>query len=260
MPQACNETWNGTTLTSRQMAVTTSLKTQLPGKKTTESGIHRASTLAGPWQPINQTAHSNWSHCNNPSPFVAPNGSLVLACTWSLRHARQASGPWSDDIQLSPPQSKERHWEDPFLYIDSRGRWHLLAHTYSTELSTQASVISGHAFSEDGSRWHFSSVQPYGPTVQFTDGTSRTFATLERPKLFFNASGYPTHIYNGASPVSPPCAVCGYCAHCKVGERMFVRNRKRKKKRDVKEKRDGGTRKRSVLQLTWFACCGALAR
>ena len=48
-----------------------------------------------------------------------------------------------------------------------------------------------HFYSRDGKTWQFLSnaVQPYSHTVRYDDGTSHMFVTIERPCMFFDASG-----------------------------------------------------------------------
>ena len=67
-----------------------------------------------------------------------------------------------------------------------------------------------------------SPTEPYSNVVRYTDGTEQTFSTIERPKLFFNKDGVPTHLINGVSPVYP-CHSCGggpkgqgWCCWCKL--------------------------------------------
>ena len=45
--------------------------------------------------------------------------------------------------------------QDPYIYQDLRGHWHLLAHVYNTApfATTGLNYISGHGFSEDGLHW-----------------------------------------------------------------------------------------------------------
>ena len=51
-------------------------------------------------------------------------------------------------------------------------------------------------FSPDGKTWHVKSptVAPYTHTVKYSDSSSFTFVTLERPNLHFDPSGQLTHI------------------------------------------------------------------
>ena len=68
------------------------------------------------------------------------------------------------------------------------------------------SPVSSHAFSRDLKTWGTlpTYVQPYTSVVALEGGSSRTLATVERPKFFFNAQGQPTHLFNGAANV-PEC-------------------------------------------------------
>eukprot|EP00936_MAST-01D_sp_MAST-1D-sp1_P002676 g2676.t1 len=94
----------------------------------------------------------------------------------------------------SPPYY---HVEDPFLWIDHRGNWHIINHAYKNAEYEHCgtSTVSAHFFSADGKQWHVDpDVQPYGHTVQYSDGTAHTYTTLERPNMVFGAGGAPTHI------------------------------------------------------------------
>ena len=68
-----------------------------PSSPVAGSTVHTATSPTGPWEPV-QMSPASASHCNNPSPFLHPNGTLYLACTWTLRRSLSglAAGPWSD--------------------------------------------------------------------------------------------------------------------------------------------------------------------
>ena len=141
--------------------------------------------------------------------------------------------------------------EDPFLWMDPRGMWHMLLHRSfpsprsslfprnllplhgSTTISfshvcflchsydyrdgwpanpnaTVPTLVAGHAFSLDGVDWLTSDVPPYGNAVTYEDGTTRSFATVERPHLMFDRdSGEIAYLVNGVSDVwgDEPCSV-----------------------------------------------------
>lgn len=72
-------------------------------------------------------------------------------------------------------------WEDPYLWFDVRGNWHILAHAYTQSTYPVAgNKISGHGFSKDGIKWHWGEDEPYSNTVQHADGSSKTYSTVER--------------------------------------------------------------------------------
>lgn len=185
------------------------------------STIHRSTDPDGPFLPV---VAEGYTGCNNPSPFLHENGTLYLACTWSLHSAPRPEGPWREVITFKGPHStRTRHWEDPYLFINERG-FHIIAHCYSMA-SYPSNAISGHGFSPDGLVWTWSDVEPYDNVVPMADGTRQYFATMERPKFLYADSKnptQPTHLLNGVSPVwnssdpSDPCAACGHCSACKV--------------------------------------------
>jgi hypothetical protein len=99
-------------------------------------------------------------------------------------------------------------------YVNTEGKT-APAHCYT-------STISSHVFSADGGKsWHVLpgpvAVEPYSHTVDYSDGSSFTFVTLERPNLHFDPSGQLTHI-NLAADLTTTDAGCGAgrsCAECK---------------------------------------------
>ena len=61
------------------------------------------------------------------------------------------------------------------------------------------------SFSPDGLTWYTADVQPYFNEVNYTaGGPPLQMSTRERPKLLFDDSGNPTHLYNGICP-TPHC-------------------------------------------------------
>lgn len=121
----------------------------------------------------------------------------------------------------------------PFLWVDKRGNFHIINHRFDTNetSSCYSSHISAHVFSPDGKEWHVLSpaVEPYTHTVEYSDGSSFTFVTLERPNIHFDSSGQMTHInlaadlttkddgcpVNGDTVGKPrACAECKFYRHC----------------------------------------------
>merc|ERR1712118_263 len=121
-----------------------------------------------------------------------------------MRRAPAPEGPWTEPWQIGMEPGRcwmGRCWEDPHVWVDQRNNWHLLAHTY---VNGPNNSISGHAFSEDGIHWTYSETEPYTNVVVHTDGTTSTFASMERPQFLFADSAAPwrpTHLVNGVSPI-----------------------------------------------------------
>ena len=85
-----------------------------------------------------------------------------------------------------------------FRYTDLRGNWHAVFHDGDGSQLTHCSTsrVASHEFSADaGKTWHSLSpaVEPYKPVVHWTDGT-QSYATMERPHAYFDASGRMTHL------------------------------------------------------------------
>ena len=124
-----------------------------------------------------------------------------------IRAAKSLSGPWTQvgDAPIEPPAGAGTWTEDPYLYRDRSGHWHALFHACNLNIFTNcgASPVSAHSFSRDLKTWRTlpAYVQPYSAVVLLEDGSSRTFATIERPKFFFDVQGRPTLLFNGAANV-----------------------------------------------------------
>lgn len=57
--------------------------------------------------------------------------------------------------------------------------------------------VGCHAFSADGYTWYLATSDPYTTTIDFADGSSRTYARRERPHVVFNQNGDPAFLSNG---------------------------------------------------------------
>ena len=194
------------------------------------SFLHRASSPDGPWEPM-----PSFGGCNNAAPLVHPNGTFFVGCigdgshliVWSTNDP--ANEPWQHVWTIDYPAfyagGPYLRTEDPFLWIDKRGAWHLLTHSYdyrdgwppNPNETQPVPLVSRHAFSATGGgapgAWHFSEHAPYPPHVTFGDGSVQKFATWERPHLLMGADGEPSHLINGVSPVwlgpdGNPCSQC----------------------------------------------------
>lgn len=145
--------------------------------------------------------------------------------TREIQTAVAVTGPWTlfANITLGVPGGKGTPngvLEDPFMWVDKRGSWHIVNHAYDVlqKESCGSSTVSAHIFSLDGKDWHIlePKVEPYGHTVHYEDGTSHTYTTLERPFLYFDDEGQLTHLSLSADLVTGDegCSPLA-CTNCK---------------------------------------------
>lgn len=161
--------------------------------------VYTSGSGAGPFSEI---PGSNMTGCSiNPSPLfyngtfycTGQKGTIIMA-------AKRISGPWAEYSTIP------HHGEDPFLWVDSRHNWHALFHTSGNFAPTGShcgnSTVSSHVFSADsGKTWvqlPGELSEAYKPTVMWSDdpaGRPQTYATMERPHLYFDpVTNRPTHL------------------------------------------------------------------
>jgi hypothetical protein len=185
------------------------------------STIHISKSLDGPWTPLKNSLGG----CNNPAPWVHPNGTIFVGCGGSFLRADNVAGPYTRVASFPMGGGPEGHYEDPQIYTDKRGNFHCLYHVYRTDLpptNCTESTVSAHSFSEDGLHWTMSKTSPYGTQVMIINTSQPgvppvplTVATRERPKPFFNSAGEMTHLLNGVCG-SPSCTDSHTgCVDCK---------------------------------------------
>lgn len=170
--------------------------------------LHYAKSPTGPWMAHNTTISGfqpTWNMHNwNPAPVAMPDGSVRMMVhtdpkPWAGETVVEAStwrGPYKAVTgDISPCDHCE---EDPFMWKDKRGNWHVLYHRMFDPPGHGAlgSWSGGHSFSADGLTW--SPIDRcYNTTVALEDGSSVVLKRRERPKLVFDKDGQPTHLSNG---------------------------------------------------------------
>lgn len=172
-------------------------------KAPVESGIlHVATDPNGPWTP--QTP-PGLGLCNNPAPYVFPNGTIFLVCSQGAPNIFTApnwKGPWTGTQLNYMGNPGEGIWEDPFIWRDKRGVFKMLAHVYPRQGTSPHFYdrVSGYAYSHDGFNWVRQPWQPYTNVVKHVNGTVG-YTTRERPKIFFDPSDRttPLALFNGVA-------------------------------------------------------------
>ena len=127
-------------------------------------------------------------------------------------------GAWTKFADITPRVSHGTA-EDPFMWIDAKGHWHIINHVYDVGEYEHCgnSTVSAHLFSFDGFEWHTTATQPFGTEVALSDGGTMTLSTRERPKLLFAGNGTATHLFSGASAL-PNCWNETQCHWTKRGD------------------------------------------
>lgn len=189
----------------------------MPAVASAGSTIHVAKSLEGPFAPLSSNTLGS---CNNPAPWVHRNGTIFIVCGGELKRAEHISGPWQHVSSFSTTGGPKGAYEDPYLYVDARNRFHLIYHVYESipAYTCVNSTVSAHVFSPDGFTWHAHPVSPYGTQVMLSTGETITVSTRERPKLFFDDTGQMTHLFNGvcsATACPPPNGPKTGCVDCK---------------------------------------------
>mmetsp|Transcript_13508 Transcript_13508/g.19770 ORF Transcript_13508/g.19770 Transcript_13508/m.19770 type:complete len:596 (+) Transcript_13508:169-1956(+) len=91
--------------------------------------------------------------------------------------------------------------EDPFVFIDTRGNYHMLANALPYKCLPKKQQ-GGHAWSKDGITWSDMRVGAFTANVQLMDGTTMSCERRERPQLVFDLN-------NSNKPIALASAVMG---------------------------------------------------
>jgi len=168
-----------------------------------ESGIslHVSTSLTGQWTPrgvvLGNNTNGVWdTDTTNPSPLPLQNGTVILIYRGCETHCNGAEmigvsvadswkGPYS---RISKQPIFMNANEDPFIWIDARGKYHLLMHSLESGGGFSGPKVGRHAYSHDGISWHFGSRNlAYNTTVILTDGKSKIYFRRERPQVYFES-------------------------------------------------------------------------
>jgi hypothetical protein len=171
--------------------------------------VFNGSTVPGAWD----------ADTSNPSPLVLPNGSVVLAyrgCLEDCSDARETeligivagpspTGPFlrSSITPGGGPVLPNHPNEDPHVWRDARGGWHLLMHSLEADGGWGSGPRVGrHAFARSAAGpWTFGNTSlAYNTTVAFTDGSVRVYHRRERPQLLWEG-GRPVLLTTGVQEV-----------------------------------------------------------
>ena len=150
-----------------------------------------------------------------------PNGTVFVICHNNglyLIEGETLGGPYKNKNLNTMPsrwtsQLTAEHgwidkvvWEDPHLWFDADGNWHVICHTYPQGGGAFNVVVGGHGFSADGLEWHWSALPPFTVNVTHASGNGGggktvTYGTRERPFLFGTPfkPGRPAALFSGVT-------------------------------------------------------------
>jgi hypothetical protein len=176
--------------------------------------------INGPWvervilRDNNGTGSGGGWHSiqNNPSAQVLSNGTVVVvfranpAVTGGGEQLGVAVAPhWSAPFETYPtPIIKHSTGtpdnEDPFVWMQPDGSWHIVNHQQSTGNvcgdSDAGHSCGAHWFSRSPfGPWRVSIEPAYSAAVTLTNGSAAAFQTRQRPQLVFADDGSMTPLY-----------------------------------------------------------------
>lgn len=182
--------------------------TELPLCNQFNVSVMVSPSLHGPWSSSTQVFLSSgvkksWyvpsgRQFSNPAPHInSKSGTITCAYRADARSggehvsvatANSILGPFVDT--RSQPAISTHVGEDPFLWQDERGHWHMLMHN-------MGGGVGSHAYSLDSKKWIRSDVEPYTNKVTFQDGSYTNMLRRERPQLLLDDDGRPLYFSTG---------------------------------------------------------------
>eukprot|EP01052_Picozoa_sp_SAG31_P019176 SAG31_NODE_1388_length_8538_cov_3.310843_4_plen_733_part_00 len=169
-------------------------------------------SLNGPWtrHNLNGFAPSAWdwlhldSGLESHAPAFRPNGSLLTFTRSFHDRGEPTSSVWlvganawnGTYYALKHSPTFNVSTEDSHMWIDPRGDYHALFHTWPSQETISR---GGHAFSVDGLNWNYSNAA-YNTSVQLQAGGLFAYARRERPHLLLDDDGNPAVLSNGVQP------------------------------------------------------------
>ncbi len=157
------------------------------------TSIAVAQSPYGPWERVDYVLPD----FTNPSPYMFSNGTVLLAARKNGIHILRAPhwrGPYEHVLRVG-------EYEDPFLYRDKKGRFHMLSHDRDDHSGGSQEFFAdrgGHWSSVDGLSGWSGPVEAYSTEVVWVDGVSAPLNARQRPFLFFDPVGRGTYLFNGA--------------------------------------------------------------
>lgn len=177
-----------------------------PAYKNIRIGVAVADSLNGKWkrfdEPILSPTIGGWDSVvvTNPSPVVSPNGEVYLVYRTFVRGTghrlglSKANNPIGPYEKLGNGPISNAQVEDPNIWYQA-GKYYIIAKDMTGNITGEkhAGVF---LWADDLSVWNIAdSSKAYSRTLTWTNGETITMGSLERPFVFQNEKGEPTHIF-----------------------------------------------------------------
>jgi hypothetical protein len=183
------------------------------GRANKRIGLAVADHPAGPWtrldDPVLSTRPGTWRSflVSNPTVWIEDDGSVLM-----IFKCRRYEGNKHSDMMLGVARAP--HIEGPYTVISrdpifgpgingvvedpclwkEAGTYHLLVKDMHGHLTGQEGAIA-HATSPDGLAWKLADpAVAFYRELRYPDGTLNPVAHVERPSLYLDADGRPTHL------------------------------------------------------------------
>ena len=197
-------------------------------------GVAWSPSLDGPWAradapilaPSEDPAAWDSGDVSNPAPFIAADGSVLLAYRAGgdrvavgggigIAAAPSFRGPYSrTNASMLFAAEDAVLWREPAA---DGGALHMLVHAFQGVGGRALDNVGGHAWSRDGARWEYAAAPAYTLRADWSNGSATELYRRERPQLLFDGGGRPTHLFNGAQPqYGLPLVDCDFSAPCKT--------------------------------------------
>ena len=139
--------------------------------------------------------------------FFWDNGTTAIYDRLQVQWADSIDGPWGSAAKGARTYVTEGAGgggtsgfspEDPFVWKDNKGRFHMLINSNSGHHNCAAKVpCGGHLWSEDGLEWSKPHTPAFGTIVHQADGTTNVYDYCERPQIAQRPDGTPLAFYFG---------------------------------------------------------------
>ena len=185
-------------------------------------------SINGPWVekvilPYDASGNLSAWNCenNNPTPTILKNGTILLvyranpckassgggaggseslgiavASHWNGSFVRRGGAP------VVSPADKTGDHEDPFVWQDKRGSFHMITHNQADNnvcgSKAAGSSCAAHLYSRDSFTWSVGKIPVYDSAVKLANGSAAVLQTRQRPQLVLNPIDLrPEFLFNG---------------------------------------------------------------